>query len=51
MASSISLGVVGASLPPITLGINPDNNPPTWNLSKSKIPDFLKKSGILNFHG
>lgn len=42
MASSISLGVVGANLPPITLRINPDTNLPTWNFSKSKIPDFLK---------
>ncbi|MFN6464196.1 MAG: hypothetical protein RMZ41_020605 [Nostoc sp. DedVER02] len=40
MASSISLGVVGANLPPITLGINPDTNPPTWNLFKSKIPEL-----------
>ncbi|MEH2192240.1 MAG: hypothetical protein V7K98_06190 [Nostoc sp.] len=51
MASSISLGVVAANLPAIALGINPDTNLPSWNLSKSKIPDFLKKSGILNFHG
>ncbi|WP_292698520.1 MULTISPECIES: hypothetical protein [unclassified Nostoc] len=40
MASLISLGVVGASLASITLSINPDANPPTWNFSTSKIPDF-----------
>ncbi|MEH2237106.1 hypothetical protein [Nostoc sp.] len=34
MASSISLGVVGATLPPITLSVNPDANTPTCNFSK-----------------
>ncbi|MGJ5630041.1 hypothetical protein [Nostoc sp. CALU 1950] len=50
MASSISLDVMGATLPPITLSINSDANTPTPNFSKSsvtnKIPDFFEKSGI-----
>jgi hypothetical protein len=50
MASLISLGVVGASLPPITLSINPDANPPTWNFSKTKDPRlFLGSRGSLVF--
>ncbi|MEH2200181.1 hypothetical protein [Nostoc sp.] len=51
MASAISLGVMGASLPPITLSINPDANMPTWNFSTSKIPDLFYKSGIFSFQG
>ncbi len=53
MASSISLGVMGATLPPIPLSIKPDANTPTPNFSKSsvtkKIPDFFEKSGISVF--
>ncbi|MEH2202887.1 MAG: hypothetical protein V7K53_02245 [Nostoc sp.] len=40
MASSISLRVMGATLLPITLYINPDAN------VTNKIPDFFEKSGI-----
>ncbi|MEH2022476.1 MAG: hypothetical protein V7K62_02575 [Nostoc sp.] len=54
MASSISLGVMGATLPPITPSMNPDANAPTCNFSKSsltnKIPDFVKVVGDLSFH-
>ncbi|MEH2293992.1 hypothetical protein [Nostoc sp.] len=50
MASSISLDVVGATLPLTTLSMNPDANTPTSNFSKSSvrynIPDFFQKSGI-----
>ncbi|MCW5313344.1 hypothetical protein GTQ43_05835 [Nostoc sp. KVJ3] len=45
MASSISLGVVGAGLPAIALSIHPDaHTPTTCNFFKpsvtNKIPDF-----------
>ncbi|WP_275941784.1 MULTISPECIES: hypothetical protein [unclassified Nostoc] len=40
MASLISLGVMGASLPSITFTINPDANPP-------KIPEFFLEFGDL----
>ncbi|MEH1773927.1 MAG: hypothetical protein V7L02_24655 [Nostoc sp.] len=50
MASSISFGVMGATLPPITLSISSDANAHTCNFSKlsvrNKIPDFFEKSGI-----
>ncbi|WP_196522772.1 hypothetical protein [Nostoc commune] len=37
MTSSISLGVVGDKVAPITLGINPDANTPSCNFSKSSV--------------
>lgn len=54
MASSISFGVMGATLPPITLSISCDANAHTCNFSKlsvrKKLPDFVKVVGDLSFH-
>ncbi|MCC5600023.1 hypothetical protein [Nostoc favosum] len=54
MTSSISLGVVGGKVAPITLGTNPEANTPSCNFSKSsvtnKIPGFVKVAGDLSFY-
>lgn len=47
MTSSISLGVVGGKVAPITLGTNPEANTPSCNFSKSsmtKLDPWLHKS-------
>ncbi len=47
MTSSISLGVVGGKVAPITLGTNPEANTPSCNFSKSsvtKLDPRLRKS-------